>query len=250
MQRLVFSFLLLLSAAGLMAQDSLSAGSDKRLYIGFGTANVMDTYLSPYSYKGSRLDLLYEKRGVHFVHELSLHGSWMENMAKNVNEYDAAISYELTRKFSLLRLNALQVDAGPMGRLYAGCLYNERNGNNPAQARLSLLAGAACRASYMFRALNRDCSVEYMLSLPLIGLAYSPQFGQSYYEEFVLGNADHNCVIAHPFNTPSLSQRIVLGISLGHSRLYIGYNSVIDQTKYNNLRYHSYSHSLLLGINL
>lgn len=245
----VLYILLALLPTCLMAQEKQE--STTRLFVGGGWANVMDTYLSPYSYKGFRAELLIERQYEHTMHRTTVHASPLENPAGNVNEYDFGVSYGVAHHYQMLKKGPFNLKAGPMGYMYLGCIYNERNGNNPAQAKLSLMLDASVLATYDFRLWRKDFQLEYALDIPCIGLAYSPQFGQSYYEEFVLGNYDHNCVFAHPLNTPSMRQRLVIDFKLKNRKcLYLGYDSELYQTKYNELRHHSYSHSIILGIKL
>lgn len=247
--RCILYILLFLLPMCLTAQDKQE--STARLFVGGGFANVMDTYLSPYSYKGFRAQLTIERQYEHTMHRTTIHVSPLENMAGNVYEYDFGVAYGVAHHFPMLKTGAFNIKAGPMGHMYLGCIYNERNGNNPAQAKLSLMLDASALATYDFRLGRKDFQLEYSLDIPFIGLAYSPQFGQSYYEEFVLGNYDHNCVFAHPFNTPSLRQRLVIDFKLKNQGcLYLGYDGELFQTKYNGLRHHSYSHSIIMGIKL
>ena len=248
MMRLLFFIMTISVSSCVWAQDEDLCG--KRLMLGIGSANVMDTYLSPYSYKHNdiRLDVIYEDLHREKRHDgLGIHAAAMDNPARNVREYDFGLYFQM--KFNLLRrhIGVFDVKAGPMGNLYVGCLYNERNGNNPAQARLSLMADLAARVTYDFSMWKKAFQLEYSLDVPFVGLAYSPQFGQSYYEQFVLGDYDHNCVFAHFLNTPSLRHRLLLNFPLMGKRWFVGYNGVIDQSKYNGLRYHSYNHSFLIG---
>lgn len=229
--------------------DSLSAPVS-RMLVGIGHADLLDTYLSPYSYTGTRADIILEKRYTHTLHRFELHGSATTNPAGNVDEYEAALSYSLSHLYPVLTRGRFCLAAGPMGSIYAGGIYNERNGNNPAQAKLSLMGKGAAVARYGFDWLHRTFTVEYMAEFPILGFAYSPQFGQSYYEEFTLGNYDHNCVVAHPFNTPSYTHHLLLEVPVRRSVFYFGYRGVTDQTRYNHLRYHSYNHSLLIGFKL
>ncbi len=250
MSRQIFIILAVLMALTSNAQNSGSATPTRRLMFSVGSADVMDTYLSPYSYNGTRLGLSVENHFPHTVHRVDIHGSKMENMAGNVDEYDVAVSYMIAHHFDLFHTECFHLKAGPMGRLYTGCIYNERNGNNPAQAKMSALCHASTIASYNLNIKGRRVQLEYSLSVPIVGVAYSPQFGQSYYEEFVLGNSDHNCVFAHLFNTPSIRHRLLLEFPLMHTHAFVGYEGVADQTKYNKLRYHSYSHSFTFGFRL
>ncbi|MBO4451406.1 MAG: DUF3316 domain-containing protein [Bacteroidaceae bacterium] len=250
MIRLLCIILTIILPSCLMAQGDAETKTAKRFLMGIGSANVMDTYLSPYSYKHNdiRIDLIYESsRFKKWYDGAGLHLATMENPARNVREYDIGLyvqsSYYLLQK----SMGAFCVKAGPMGYLYVGGLYNERNGNNPAQARLSLMADLAAVATYDFSLWNKNFQLEYSLDIPFVGVAYSPQFGQSYYEQFMLSDYDHNCIFAHFVNTPSIRHRLLLNFPFFDKRWFVGYNGVMDQSKYNGLRYHSYSHQFIIG---
>jgi len=231
------------------AQEDDASPRTRRLLIGIGSANVMDTYLSPYSYKynDGRIDLICENFRKKGFDGVGLHIASMENMARNVREYEAGLYVQSAFHLLHRRMGAFNLKAGPMSYFYVGGLFNERNGNNPAQTHISLMADLSAMVTYDFSLWNKDFQLEYMLDIPFVGLAYSPQFGQSYYEQFMLNDYDHNCVFAHFVNTPSLRHRLLLNFPLGNMRWFVGYNGVMDQSKYNGLRYHSYSHQFLIG---
>ena len=76
-------------------------------------------------------------------------------------------------------------------------VYSTRNGNNPAQAHLALAGAASFVADYALPRVEGRWrwivpgSVRYELQVPLVGLQFSPRFGQSYYEIFTRGNYHH-----------------------------------------------------------
>ncbi len=233
-----------------MAQNETANEPSTKLLLGIGTNDVLDTYLSPYSYKGTRGDITVEKQYDHTMHRTNVFFGVEQNPAKNVDEYDFGLSYALAHHFSLLKTDEWTIKAGPMGLARLGCIYNERNGNNPAQAKASLMAHLSAAATYTFYIREMPYAMELSFDVPVLGIAYSPQFGQSYYEEFSRGHYDHNCVLAHTFNTPSLTCRALFDIPIGRKHCYLGYNGYFYQTKYNNLRYHAYTHSVVIGIKL
>lgn len=220
------------------------------LMIGVGSDNILDTYLSPYSYTGTRGDLIVEKQYEHTVHRIRAYFGRTENPGNNVYDYDFGLMYGLTHHFSLLHTDRWTLKAGPMGQLLLGCAYNDRNGNNPAQAKASLMAHLSSLVTYGFSIKNKPCALEFAFDVPVVGLAYSPQFGQSYYEEFSLGHYDNNCVFANTINTPSVNYRLLFCFPLGSTRFCVGYNGFVYQTKYNKLRYHAYVHSFVIGVNI
>ncbi|MGG6550492.1 UNVERIFIED_CONTAM: DUF3316 domain-containing protein, partial [Prevotella sp. 15_C9] len=74
------------------------------------------------------------------------------------------------------------IDAG------MGFLYNTRNGNNPEQAYLGLNLAPRLSADYAFRIRSHPFQIRYEAQVPLVGVMFSPNYGQSYYEIFSRGD--------------------------------------------------------------
>lgn len=234
--------------------------SERTLMGGAGTANVLDTYLSPYNYTGTALRLLHETRRdvrlspcltAEVVSAADVDAEFIENPARNINEYAGGLRYSLA---ALARIRPVRrpftLSAGPQLSVYAGGIYNDKGGNNPAQAKADITLDAVCAATYRFRALSRPFRLRYGLSVPLAGVAFAMNYGQSYYEAFSLGHSDHNVVFAHPGNIPSLRHRLTLEMRLSRrtrTSLIVGYAGSMMQSKFNGLRYHSYTHTFMLG---
>lgn len=239
-QKYLFALVLTLFSIMGMAQEKTSTS---RLFMGVGSADVMDTYLSPYSYTGLGVLVGFEKEYTHTLHRLDMYINYTENPARNANDYSWVMQYGIGHLQTLNQsVNNLELKVGGIGVSNMGVLYNDRNGNNPCQAKLSLTANAIGRASYQLKNTRLQASVE----IPIIGIAYSPMFGQSYYEEWELGNSDHNCVFAHIGNMPSLHFRL----TAEYHRWLVGYDCRMDQSKFNHLRYHEYQHSFVVGYEL
>ncbi len=241
MNRLVFMLL--------MAVMPLIAFAQKTYYVGIGAADVLDTYLSPYSYKGVHVSLAREVQYVHTLHNLSVSAAFADSPAGNVDEYVGDIRYGVAHQFELLNCNGFSLKAGPMGSALLGAIYNSRNGNNPVQAKVALTADFSVRAGYDLRIRNCRFPLQYTLCVPCVGVAFSPNFGQSYYE-FSLGVYDRNVKFANVFNSPSLNHRLTVGIPIGDNVLKVGYMGRVDQSVFNHLRYHYYTHSLIIGFEL
>ena len=231
--------------------------------IGWGATNILDSYLSPEEYTG--LDLRYishtlrQREGSHMIHELIHQGNiaYVNNRAKNGREIagNYNFQYGLHSLFGTWALgrNELQLEAGGNAELNLGFLYNTRNSNNPAQARafLNMMPVAALTYNFHhpFRSSDyRDFRLRYEVGMPLVGLMFSPNYGQSYYEIFSKGNYDHNLVPTYIGNAPSLRHFLTLDFPLWRATFRIGYQGEYLQAHVNKIKYHTYTHALLLGV--
>ena len=223
--------------------------------IGIGAVNILDTYLSPEKYRGTELRYIshtLRERGDSRWSRLIVHQgnmSYSDNRSGNGGEIAGAYTFSYGVHYNWNFFDgSLNVKAGAQADVNVGFLYNTRNSNNPAQARLSLNISPSAAATYRFRLWQHNYSLRYELSVPLMGLMFSPNYGQSYYEIFSRGNYDHNIVPTTFGSTPSLRQMLTFDFSLGRTTLRLGYMDDFQQARVNNLKYHSYSNMLLIGI--
>ncbi len=261
-----FRIILLLLLWPLFATAQQHNERSHSISLGGGFANVLDTYLSPYDYTGPAVHLQRQTErkvracgidSLTFQTLMDIDCAFTENPAGNVDGYAGGLRYGLAWLKPLGRLtfstnqSALSFFAGPQASAYIGAVYNERNGNNPAQAKADVMIDATAKAKWDFNLFHRRMTLAYQVYVPLIGLAFSENYGQSYYETFQLGHYDHNLVIAHPANMPSMRQLLSLDIPVRKSSktaIRISYAGYFMQSKFNQLRYHSYTHSFMIGL--
>lgn len=223
--------------------------------ISVGSSEILDTYLSPEKYSGTEVRYIShtvrEREGRRWSRLLVHQGSFstVESRSGDGNEIAGmyTFTYGVHCNWNLLD-GRLSLKAGGQADVSAGFLYNMRNGNNPAQARLALNVSPSAGASYRFRLFRHTSSLRYEVSAPLFGLMFSPNYGQSYYEIFTKGNYDHNVVPTTFASTPSLRQMLTLDFTLRRTTLRVGWLGDYRQAKVNNLKYHEYSNMLVLGI--
>ncbi|HCO67560.1 MAG TPA: hypothetical protein DIT04_07380 [Dysgonomonas sp.] len=239
-------------------EDAKAEEDNRRYYsvnnttmVGIGTANLYDTYLSPLEYKGFSLRLLNErmKKTSWFNNKFSwqqfieVEFASIDNPAKNANEYSLLAGYSWGGHYNLVQTDKFRFSAGGSWSLNGGVLYNQRNSNNPASARaytnLNLSAIAFYRwNSIMFRG---------QLDTPLIGVLFSPEYGQSYYE-ISLGNSVKVINFASLHNQRAIRAYLTADIPISKYSIRLGYLGAFYQTKVHNIQTHNYSSSFIIGL--
>lgn len=220
---------------------------------GISLLDNLDTYLSGYSYKGA---------GYHFSHETLRKAHCGSYNWKYQTQTDFTIGYATLHNSTQLMAmgarrwsgyhpvnigNNLQLLAGVQIQAEGGALYIPSNGNNPVSVKLRTAMAASGMAIYKFNISNKQYKARYQLEIPLAGVMFSPEFGQSYYEIFGLGHTDGTVKFANFINCPSWRHIASLDIPIGDSTLRVAYIADLYQSKVNSLRTHLYSHTIAIG---
>ena len=242
----------------IQAQDSLQATRHvmRSVMIGAGHNNTFETYLSPLEYEGPEVRFAYETMrmtrlidgNVSAQNLFQLHASYTENISQTNHTYGGLVNWSYALHYQFRPAKGLKILFGPMLDLNAGVVYNRRNSNNPAQAKAYGGLGASGMLIYRFRIKNYPLTVRWQANLPLLGVMFSPEFGESYYEIFSLGNGGRNVVFTSLHNNPSLRQLLTLDFPVGNTVMRVGYVCDLQQAKVNNLKSHTYSHDFMIGV--
>lgn len=242
----------------IQAQDSLQATRHvmRSVMIGAGHNNTFETYLSPLEYEGPEVRFAYETMrmtrlmdgNVSAQNLFQLHASYTENISQTNHTCGGLVNWSYALHYQFRPAKGLKILFGPMLDLNAGVVYNRRNSNNPAQAKAYGGLGASGMLIYRFRIKNYPLTVRWQANLPLLGVMFSPEFGESYYEIFSLGNGGRNVVFTSLHNNPSLRQLLTLDFPVGNTVMRVGYVCDLQQAKVNNLKSHTYSHDFMIGV--
>ena len=227
--------LTIMASLSTSAQESVT-NLQNAYQLGIGTTRILDTYLC--QRPGSKWLTLME-------HELNFTSA--EDRAETVSELQGDYTF-FFGKFYNWQMGRLTVKAGGMGTMNLGFIYNTSNSNNPAQARLSLNIMPSAIATYQFQLWKHRWAVNYELNLPLVGIMFSPNYGQSYYEIFSRGDYDHNIVPTTFVSAPNFRQQLSLDYQASRLlTLRLGYLGDYQQSKVNNLKSHIYLHRVMFG---
>lgn len=223
---------------------------------GAGTTNVFDTYLSPQAYKGVDFRISRESvrmtriggggkvwRQLFFQTDLGYTHNKVDN--NNTLSLLANWNYGLHRRFPIT--HNFRLMAGGMADLNGGFVYNMRNGNNPAQARAYANLDASGGFLWDLRLARRPLNLRYQLNVPLLGVMFMPEYGQSYYEIFSLGHAGGVVNFTSLHNQPSLRQIISADYPVGRLKMRLAYIWDAQQAKVNGIKTHTYSHVFMVG---
>ncbi len=222
---------------------------------GVGYANVLDTYLSPLEYTGPELRAMRESiRRVTIAHQpvyrqslFQLNASILDNPAKTGSEIYLLANWNYTWLKPLLTQSRFSVSAGPQLAANIGMLYNARNSNNPVQAKAYINAAISGMATYQTHLMGHPLHLRYQLSVPLLGLMFSPEYGQAYYELTLSHNWSRNICFTSPHNQPAIRQLISADFPIGKLSLRLSYLFDLQQSEVNKLKSHAWSHTIMLG---
>lgn len=245
----------LLLALALMPLMAGAQTERKTTYmIGVGTTEIFDTYLSQEHFSGTGITFLATTQRLNTgrrwttLMEHQAHLATADDRSGDSDELQGDYSFFFGRMRSFNVLPSLTVEVGGMAVANAGFIYNTSNGNNPAQARLSLNLMPTATATWRFRLFNRLSALRYETQLPLVGVMFSPNYGQSYYEIFSRGNYDHNIVPTTLASAPNMRHQLMADINIGPATtIRFGYLGDLQQAKVNNLKSHIYSNHFMIG---
>lgn len=238
--------------------------TERRNMLMAGAANSLDTYLSPLTYRGTELrftsQTVHNRPGRNWTYSLT-HGLRLARESTQTHDavrleggYD--FSYSWQRKIvnrTIGYWGRLMVTAGGGVDATVGFRYHAQNSNNPAQLEAALAFTPAMAADWRFFVVSpksnrrHTLGMRYELAIPLVGVMFSPAYGQSYYEIFARADYDHNLCPIWVGNAPSLRQRLLFNFKLLKRQFFIGYEGDYRQAKVNNIKYHRYTNAAVFG---
>jgi hypothetical protein len=140
--------------------------------------------------------------------------------------------------------------AGPIIEVAGGAIYMPGNSNNPVSAKLRSSLGASGMLLLRYPMRTKSLTIRMQLDIALIGAAFSPEYGESYYEIFGLGNYDDIIHFTHIGNAPSWKLSASVDIPLGKKQkniMRLSWSMKSYESKINNLETYQSSTPISLG---
>lgn len=227
--------------------------------VGAGGMNLMDTYLTPgakSNYSGWTLRVQNERmKRVKLANYqvtrqqiVSIDGGRTLNAAGSAINYGFFLDYTLGYYYHLpIAVPGLKLLAGGAGHLLGGAIYNTRNSNNPVAAKVDLDLNLSAMALYNLRIKNFPLTLRYQATVPFAGIGFAPEYAQSYYELFGIGNSSGLVHFQSFHNKQAVKQYLTVDVPVGSITLRAGYLHSFYQTDINNIKSHIVTHTFMLG---
>ncbi|MCL2649967.1 MAG: DUF3316 domain-containing protein [Candidatus Azobacteroides sp.] len=250
-----FIILLLFASSSCFSQEDKP---EKLVYrstmLGLGKANVYDSYLSPMNYSGNSYSFMDESMKMTNLSNGNIAAQQLfyidfastNNNAGNSAQYAGSLEYSYGLHYKFKPLPALNVFAGSQINGMAGFIYNIRNSNNPATAKAHLNLTLSAAASYVFNIKSQPFRLRYQITSPFVGMMFSQQYGQSYYE-ISIGNNDDLIHFSSYHNQVTLRNYLSLEAPFNSITLRLMYVNSIYETRINYINTRICNNNFMIG---
>lgn len=261
LKKLLAVFLVLASIVPISAQEADSGkGTESRPVTGLyalqiGHRDVLATYLSPLHYTGKSMGVYGawskampfspEHAIMHFDTDLTI--SNLLNPQKTATMIGLNGSFNWGMSWRKRLPCQFQVTAGGSIGLEGGVYYLLRNGNNPVEAIANVSLALRASLSRPIKIGRLPILLRDEISLPSLGVFFSPQFGETYYEIY-LGNHKNLVHAGWWGNNFRLNNLLSATLDFGRTAMTIGYkfDAYTQWACYLNTKV--YCHSFVIGV--
>lgn len=221
-----------------------------------GTSHLADTYLTPLKYSGWSMGLGYERmQAMRFDPErwvmqlkLRVEIDRTENPVRNAVMWYGGVDFSWGMMYRWRNiLPNLTIGAGGAARMDLGCLYNARNGNNPASARAAVTVGMTGYVAWQTRLWRIPVTLRYQPALPVVGAFFSPDYGELYYEIY-LGNRSGLAHCAWWGSYFAMENLVTADMHFGATSVRIGYRNNTQSARVNNITSRHITHCAVIGV--
>ena len=225
--------------------------------VDLGPASILDTYLSPVENEGVGLRLEYERKQAmrfdpeRWIMQMNVGADYasVNNPAGNhvAHSLHADFKWGMMRRWRDVLTPGLGVYVGPSAQFRGGAVYKPTNSNNVVSVRLHCAVNVTAMVSYDLNVKELPITFSYQATLPVMGVFFSPEFGETYYEIY-LGNTSGLAHFGWWGNRFDMVNQLSADLHLGRTVLRLGYRNSVERTFVNNLKTRSVMHSAVLGV--
>lgn len=224
-------------------------------YIGAGHESAFNTYLSPLNQSGTALSLGGEwsrgfsrpARHLSMTFAAEADFGMLQNPAHNnsLTDIGLRLSWHALRSFS--PVEGLQIAPGAGILADAGLMYLPVNSNNPVAARVYAGLSLNGSAAYELRIGRLPVRLIDNVSLPALGIFFSPHYGQSYFEIY-LGERNGLARCGWWGNHFCIDNLLAIEIPVRSVRLQLGYRLQAYNSRASQIESRIIRHYFQLGI--
>ena len=225
--------------------------------LSIGGGKIYDTYLSPVKYGGQSFGIHHERMRISRFgngkltsqHLLSAEGEHTKNPAGNHTMWGASFDYTYGMFYRIPQPDTnLKILVGGQIASRFGVAYNSHNSNNPANAKGDVNLQLSGMAIYRWTIKGLPVTLRYQVSTALAGVFFCPEYGQSYYEIFSLGDTGGIILFGSLHNQFNMQNLLTVDIPVNTWFIRLGYRNDIHTFRQNSLRSQIYTNSFVFGV--
>jgi len=224
--------------------------------IGIGNYRIKNTYLSPFEYTGTGVRIVNERMKVVSLADyhvssqqiVDIDFSSVRNPAGTVAALTGFLDYSFGYHYRFQPATDFKVLTGAAVKGMFGFVYNTQTANNPIATHVDVDLNASVMGIYTFRIKKFPLTVRLQTDIPLTGVLFAPNSGQSYYEIFGLGNTSDIVGFSSLHNKFTMRNFMSVDISFWKLTLRTGYLNSIYLTRIKGIQTRYVTHNLMLGL--
>jgi hypothetical protein len=255
MKKILLSLLAFMAQWSIEAQEQALPVAYQSEAVGVGRAMLYDTYLSPLPYSGLNISILtenikmskWEQGRIGFQHLFLFDWTMALNPSQTAMTYSGLLNYDFGAFYRFRPAKHLQLFAGAQVDVLGGMLYNLRNSNNPINLKLHLNLNASGIAAYRFTIWKQLIQLRYQVNLPVAGMFFSPEYGQSYYE-IGMGSSPVYLYYGNWSNQFIINNLLSVEVPINNFSLRLSYVNRFYETRINQLDTRIVSNTFYLGL--
>lgn len=226
--------------------------------LGGAFTNVLNSYMSPYDFKGWAIGYTDEQWSKYTVkrHKIAYQTFFTGTLGRETFSSNAQYLVQFDKSWRGLMefpvTSSLSFYGGVAGEGAFGILYLPSNSNNHITGKCHAGLFVTGMALYHFKVRSHSYVARYQVEMPLAGVMFAPDYGQSYYEIFGQGHFSNTLEFFTLTRMPSLRHHLSLDIPfrLGHwrSAARVAWVGDFYQTRVKGIKTHTYSQLFTIGL--